>query len=66
MTAQNPRRLRRRVRDVDKATHGLHTDIAGPVTRSDDGFVYSLVGALRLAGFPLLIACPTFAVFNLH
>ena len=43
------------MRDVDKATHTLHIDIAGPITRSDDGFNYFLVGALRLPGYPLLI-----------
>ena len=51
LTAGGPRR----VRDVGKATHVLHTDIAEPLTRSDDGFAYFLVGALRLPGFPLLI-----------
>ena len=39
------------VRDIDKATHVLHIDIAGPLTLSDDGFTYFLVGALRLPGF---------------
>ena len=43
------------MRDIDKATHVLHIDIAGPLTLSDDGFTYFLVGALRLPGFPLLI-----------
>ena len=33
----------------------MHIDIAGPLTLSDDGFTYFLVGALRLPGFPLLI-----------
>ena len=49
------RRTHRKVRDVDKAMHVLHIDTEGPLTRSDDGFVYFLVGALRLPGFPLLI-----------
>ena len=40
---------------MNKATHVLHIDIAGPLTLSDDGFTYFLVGALRLPGFPLLI-----------
>ena len=40
---------------TDKATHVLHIDIAEPLTRSDDGFSYFLVGALRLPGLPLLI-----------
>ena len=55
LTAEGPRRIHRRIRDVDKATHMLHIDIAGPLTKSDDGYVYFLVGALRLPGFPLLI-----------
>ena len=55
LTAEGPRRIHRRIRDVDKATHTLHIDIAGPLTKSDDGYVYFLVGALRLPGFPLLI-----------
>ena len=32
LTAEGPRRIHRRDRDVDKATHVLHIDIAGPVT----------------------------------
>ena len=40
--------------DVDKTTYVLHIDIARPLTRSDDGFVYFLIGALRLPRFPLL------------
>ena len=55
LTAEGPRRIHRRVRDFDKATHTLHIDIAGPLTKSDDGYVYFLVGALRLPGFPLMI-----------
>ena len=55
LTAEGPRRIHRRIRDVDKATHVLHIDIAGPLTKPDDGYVYFLVGALRLPGFPLLI-----------
>ena len=55
LTAEGPRRIHRRVRDVDKATRTLHIDIAGPLTKSDDGYVYFLVGALRLPGSPLLI-----------
>ena len=54
LTAEGPRRIHRRVRDVDKATHTLHIDIAGPLTKSNDGSDF-LVGALRLPGFPLLI-----------
>ena len=55
LIAEGPRRVHRTVRDVDKATHTLHIDIAGPITRSDDGYNYFLVGALRLPGYPLLI-----------
>ena len=51
LTAEGPRRIHRRVRDIDKATHTLHIDIAGPLTKSDDGYVYFLVGALRLQVF---------------
>ena len=40
---------------MTEATHTLHIDIAGPLTKSDDGYVSFLVGALRLPGFPLLI-----------
>ena len=40
---------------MDKATHVLHIDIAGPLTLSEDGFTCFLVGALRLPGLPLLI-----------
>ena len=47
--------IHRKIRDIDRATHTLHIDIAGPFTTSDDGFTYFLVGALRLPGFPLLI-----------
>ena len=55
LEAEGPRRIHRSVREVDKATHVLHIDIAGPLTLPDDGFTYFLVGALRLPGFPLLI-----------
>ena len=55
LTAEGRSRIRRRVRDVNKATHVLHVDIVGPLAKSDDGYVYFLVGALRLPGFPLLI-----------
>ena len=55
LQAEGPRQVHRTVRDIDKATHTLHIDIAGPCTTSDDGFAYFLVGALRLPGFPLLI-----------
>ena len=51
----SPLRGARRVRDVDKATHVLHIDIAGPLEVSLDGYFYYLVGALRLPGLPLLI-----------
>ena len=40
---------------MDKATHTLHIDIAGPLPDSDDNYSYFLVGALRLPGLPLFI-----------
>ena len=55
LEAEGPRKTHRTVRDVDKASHVLHIDIAGPSLSSDDGYSYFLVGALRLPGFPLLI-----------
>ena len=55
LQAEGPRKVHRTVRDIDRATHTLHIDIAGPFTTSDDGYTYFLVGALRLPGFPLLI-----------
>ena len=55
LEAEGPRRIHRTIRDIDKATHTLHIDIAGPLIVSDDGFAYFLVGALRMPGFPLLI-----------
>ena len=36
---------------MDKVTHVLHTDVARPVTLSEDGFTYFLVGAF----LPLLV-----------
>ena len=55
LEAEGSRRIHRSIRDVDKATHVLHIDIAGPLTLSDDGYTHFLVGALRLPGLPLLI-----------
>ena len=55
LQAEGPRKVHRTVGDIDRATHTLHIDIAGPFTTSDDGFTCFLVGALRLPGFPLLI-----------
>ena len=55
LQSEGPRRVHRSIRDVDKATHVFHIDIAGPLRLSDDGFTYFLVGALRLPGLPLLI-----------
>ena len=55
LIAEGPRRIHRIVKDVDKATHVLHIDIAGPLITSDDDFTCFLVGALRLPGYPLLI-----------
>ena len=55
LEAEGPRKIHRTIRDIDKATHTLHIDIAGPLAVSDDGFAYFLVGALRMPGLPLLI-----------
>ena len=55
LEAEGPRRIHRTIRDINKATHTLRIDIAGPLATSDDDFTYFLVGALRLPGFPLLI-----------
>ena len=51
LQSEGPRRVHRSIRDIDKATHVLHIDIAGSLPLSDDGFTYFLVGALRLPGF---------------
>ena len=55
LLSEGPRKLHKRVRDVDKATHVLHIDIAGPYIESHEGHHYFLVGALRLPDRPLLI-----------
>ena len=55
LQSEGLRKIHRSIRDIDKATHTLHIDIAGPFAPSDDGYSYFLVGALRLPGFPLLI-----------
>ena len=55
LLSEGPRKLHERVRDVDKATHVLHIDIAGPYIESHEGHHYFLVGALRLPDRPLLI-----------
>ena len=55
LLSEGPRKLHKRVRDVDKATHVLHIDIAGPYIESHEGHHYFLVGALRLLDKPLLI-----------
>ena len=55
LEAEGPRKIHRSIREIDRATHTLHIDIAGPLVTSDDGFAYFLVGALRMPGFPLLI-----------
>ena len=49
LLSEGPRRIHRRIRDVDRATHVLHIDIAGPLIESNDGFHYFLVGALAIA-----------------
>ena len=59
LEAEGPRKIRRTIRDIDKATHTLHIDIAGPFAVSDDGFAYFLVGALRMPGLPLLVDART-------
>ena len=53
LLSEGLRRMHRRVRDVDKATHVLHIDIAGPFLCSEDNYFYYLVGALRLPDLPL-------------
>ena len=55
LLSEGPRRMHRRIRDVDRATHCLHIDIAGPLPPSVDGYFYFLVGALRLPELPLLL-----------
>ena len=55
LEAEGPKRTHRGVRDVDKATHTLHIDVAGPLPDSDDNYSYCLLGALRLPGLPLLM-----------
>ena len=55
LEAEGPRHMHRSIRDIDKSSHVLHIDIAGPLPTSEDGFNYFLVGALRLRGYPLLI-----------
>ena len=55
LEAEGPRKIHKSIRDIDKAKHTLHIDIAGPLLTSDDGYVYFLVGALRIPGFPLMI-----------
>ena len=48
LLSEGPRKLHKIVRDVDRATHVLHIDIAGPYIESHEGHHYFLVGALRL------------------
>ena len=55
LLSEGPRKPHKRVRDVDRATHVLHIDIAGPHIESREGHHYFLVGALRLPDRPLLI-----------
>ena len=40
LEAAGPRRIRRTIMDIDKATHTLHIDIAGPPVTSDGGFTF--------------------------
>ena len=53
--SEGPRKLHKRIRDVDKATHVLHIDIARPYIESREGHHYFLVGALRLPDRPLML-----------
>ena len=55
LEAEGPRHMHRSICDIDKCSHVLHIDIAGPMPTSEDGFSYFWVGALRLCGYPLLI-----------
>ena len=45
LLSEGPRKLHRRVRDVDRATHVLRIDIAGPYIESHHGHHYFQVGA---------------------
>ena len=55
LLSEGPRKLHKRVRDVDKALHVLRIDIAGPYIESYEGHHYFFVGALRLPDRPLMI-----------
>ena len=55
LLSEGPHKLHKRVRNVDRATHVLHIDIAGPYIESHEGHRHFLVGALRLPNRPLLI-----------
>ena len=55
LTAEGLRRTHRSIRDIDRATHVLHIDLAGPMVTSEDNYHHFMVGALRLPGYPLLI-----------
>ena len=55
LLSEGPRKIHKRIRDVDKATHVLHIDIARPYIESHEGHHYFLVGALRLPDQPLII-----------
>ena len=55
LLSEGPRKLHKRIRDVAKATHVLHIDIAGPYIESHEVHHHFLVGALRLPDRPLMI-----------
>ena len=59
LLSEGPRKLHKRVRDVDKATPVLHIDIAGPYIESHEGHHYFLVGALRLPDRTIVNRCET-------
>ena len=55
LLSEGSRKLHKRIRDVDRATHVLHIDIAGPYIESHGCFHYFLVGSLRLPDQPVMI-----------
>ena len=56
LEAEGLRRIHKTIREVDKATHVLHIDTAGPLTTSDDGFHTS---QLELFGFQVYLCSLT-------
>jgi hypothetical protein len=53
--ADGPVRAHRKVETKD--TQVLHVDLAGPLPEAYDGARYLVVGALRLAGRPVILTC---------